>query len=58
MLSGTGLSDNSFLAHLFRKKYLPDGVVDFVGAGMVQVFALEIEPATVTLAHSLGVLER
>ena len=35
MLAGPGFSDYSFLAHSFRKKSLPDGIIYLVGTGMI-----------------------
>src|SRR3990172_8771801 len=42
VLAGTGLGDDAALAHVAREQGLADGVVDFVRAGVVQVFALQI----------------
>ena len=58
MLSGTRFGDDACLAHLLRQQNLADGVVDFVCARMVEVLALEVELASILLAHSSGVVER
>ena len=42
MLPRTGLGDDAGLAHALGEQNLADGVVDLVRAGVVQVFALEI----------------
>ena len=42
MLAGAGFGDNALLAHAKRQEGLADGVVDLVCAGVVEVFALEI----------------
>ncbi len=41
VLSGTCFRDDALLAHAQSEKGLADGVVDFVSAGMSEVFALE-----------------
>ena len=43
VLAGPGLGDDPLLAHPRRQHHLADRVVDLVGAGVVQVFALEID---------------
>ena len=43
MLAGAGFGDDAGLAHAPGKEDLADGVVDFVGAGVEQVFALEVD---------------
>jgi len=40
MLARAGFGDDARLAHLCGEKALADGVVDFVRAGVEQVFAL------------------
>ncbi len=42
MLSGAGLGDHPALVHASCQQNLAQRVVDFVGAGVQQVFALEI----------------
>ena len=49
--------DDAFLAHGPRQEDLPEGVVDLVCSGVVQVFALQVEPAAVFLAHAPGKVE-
>ena len=57
MLSGTRLGDDAFLTHLLCQEYLTDGVVNFVSTGVVQIFALQIQLATVFLTHALCQIE-
>ena len=58
MLACSGLCNNSGLSHLFRKKTLPDTVIDLVGSGMVQIFSLEIDLRTAEIfRHLLRVVE-
>ena len=42
VLPGAGFSDHAMLAHAFDQQALTDAVVYFVGAGVQQVFALQI----------------
>ena len=42
MLAGARLRDQSPFAHPPGEKRLPQGVVDLVGAGVVEVFALQV----------------
>src|SRR5258706_13401452 len=42
MLPSASLGDDAFFAHAFGEQSLADGVVDFVSAGVVEIFALEI----------------
>ena len=58
VLSGSGFGNDAGLAHLLGHENLTDGVVDFVCTGMVQVLALQIELASVLLAHALGIIKR
>ena len=55
MLTGTGLSDESGLAHSFRQKCLPEHIVDLVRAGVIQVFSLQqkAKPELLTKAVTL-----
>ena len=39
VLAGAGFGDDAPLAHPLREQNLPGGVVDFVRAGVIQVFA-------------------
>ena len=43
MLAGTRLGDDAALAHSLRQQNLSEGIVDFVRAGVEQVFALQID---------------
>ena len=58
MLTGSCLSDNAGLAHLLCHQNLADGIVDLVCSCMVQVLTLQIELATIFLAHAFGIIER
>ena len=58
VLTSTRLSDDASLAHLLRHQNLTDGIVDLVRTGMVQVLTLQIQLASVLLAHALGIIER
>jgi len=42
VLSGAGFGHNALFAHFARQQRLPQRVVDFMRAGVVQVFTLEI----------------
>ena len=55
VLAGAGFGDHAALAHPQREQRLAERVVDFVGAGVVEVFALEPDlSAAALLAQSLG----
>ena len=54
MLTCTCLGHNACLAHALGYQDLPDGIVDLVGTGMVEVLALQIELAAISLAHTFG----
>ena len=41
MLSCSGFGDDPALSHPYRQQRLPERVVDLVGAGVVEVFALQ-----------------
>ena len=43
VLAGAGLGDHAALAHPHGQQRLAERVVDLVGAGVVQVFALQID---------------
>ena len=43
VLAGAGFGDDAVLAHAAREQGLADAVVDLVGAGVEQVFALEVD---------------
>ena len=59
VLAGAGLGDHALLAHAQREQRLAERVVDLVGAGVIEVFALEIDlrPAAF-VAQPLGVIQR
>ena len=59
VLAGAGLGDHPRLVHPLGQHDLADGVVDLVGAGVVQVLALQVDlgPAGV-FREPLGVKER
>ena len=63
MLASAGLGDDPLLAHTKGKQSLAQGVIDLVGTGVVQVFALEPDArsplgAAVVLAQPLGFIKR
>src|SRR5690606_10017569 len=43
VLSGAGLGDDPLRSETFRQQGLADGVVDLVGAGVAEVFPLEVD---------------
>ena len=43
VLAGSGLGDEFLLSHVFGQKSLAHAVVEFVGAGMVQVLPLQVD---------------
>ena len=54
VLAGTCLGDDTVFAHAACKEDLPDGIIDFVCSGVVEVFPLEIEGAAVTFRQPAG----
>jgi hypothetical protein len=59
VLAGAGLGDDARLAHALGQQGLADDVVDLVRAGVVQVFALEVDlRAAGDLGPALGVVDR
>ena len=57
VLAGAGFGDDARLAHALGEHGLADDVVDLVGAGVVQIFALEEDlRATHFAAHAFGVV--
>ena len=42
MLAGSRFRDDARLAHFSGQQNLSNGVIDFVGAGMTEVFTLEV----------------
>jgi len=59
MLPGAGLGDHPSLAHTHCQQGLAKGVVNFVGAGVVEIFPLQVDlRATVVFCEPLGKVER
>ena len=59
MHARAGLGDDALLAHALGQQSLADGVVDLVRAGMVKVFALQVDlRAAQALRQALGVIDR
>jgi hypothetical protein len=59
MLAGAGFGDDAGLAHALGEQDLADAVVDLVRAGVVQLFALEIDlGAAEMLRQAFGEIER
>jgi hypothetical protein len=59
VLAGTGLGDHALLAHALGEQRLADGVVHLVRAGVVEVFALEVDLRTAQLFRpALGMVDR
>ncbi len=59
MHAGAGLGDDALFAHPLGQQDLADAVVDLVRAGVVQVFALEVDlGAAEVLTQALGVIQR
>ena len=57
MLSGPGLGNDALLSHSLGKQGLSQGIVDLVGAGVKQVFPLEVNLcAAQTITESLRVI--
>ncbi len=58
VLSGSGLGNQTTLAHLLRKQRLPQHVVDLMRAGVVKILPLEINFGTIQVfRHLLRVVE-
>ena len=53
VLSGAGLGDEPGFSHLFRQQRLAQYVVDLMGAGVVQIFPLEVDFCTTQVAGHL-----
>jgi hypothetical protein len=58
MLPRSGFGQKARLSHPFRQQPLPQGVVDLVRAGVVEVLPLEVDLAAEDLAQVRGVVER
>ena len=59
VLAGAGLGDDALLAHALGEQALAEGVVDLVGAGVEEVFALEVDlGAAEFFGEALGEVER
>ena len=59
VLTGPGLSDHARFTHAFREHGLTDRIVDLVRAGVVQVFAFEVDlRAPLLTAHACCVVNR
>ena len=59
VLPGAGLRDDAALAHAHGEQALAEAVVDFVRAGVQQVFALEVNArAAQVFAQARGKLQR
>ncbi len=59
VLAGAGFRDDARLVHFYGEQALADGVVDFVRAGVEQVFALEVDArAAEMFREALGELQR
>ena len=56
MLTSTCLGNDTSLAHLLCHEYLTNSIVNLMGTCMIQVFTLQIELATILLAHSLSIV--
>ena len=58
VLAGAGLGDDPPLAHPLGQQRLAERVVDLVGAGVVEVLALEVDRVAGGLAQPRGAVER
>ena len=59
VLTGAGLRDNTGLAHLLGEQALCQRVVDFVGTGMIEILALEINLcAAQILGHLVCIVQQ
>ena len=57
VLSCAGFGYDACLAHFPCKENLSEGVVNLVCAGVVEVFSLQIEPASIPFGHASCVVE-
>jgi hypothetical protein len=58
VLSCSGFGNDPFFTQALRDQYLTDGIIDLMGAGMVQVFPLQVNIGTVMLAQPFSKIER
>ncbi len=59
VLARAGLGDDARLAHALGEEHLPDGIVDFVRAGVEQILALQINfRAAEFLGEAFGEIKR
>ena len=58
MLAGAGFGNHPAFAHAEGQHRLAERVVDFVGAGVIQILALQIDLRPPALAEPLGVIQR
>ena len=59
MLAGAGLGDEFLLAHVFGQQAFAHAVVKLVGAGVVQIFSLEIDPGAANFfGKAFAVIDR
>jgi hypothetical protein len=59
VLSCSGLRDDTRLSHSFGQQHLTHSVVNLVGAGVVQIFTLEVDSCSTTLlGQTFGKIER
>jgi hypothetical protein len=54
MLACAGFGDDAWLAHLYSEKALADGVIYFVGAGVQQIFALQVDARAAEFGGETG----
>lgn len=58
VLAGSGFGDETLLAHVFGEKGFAHAMVELVGAGVVQVFALEVDASAVGFGKALAIVDR
>ena len=59
MLPRAGFGYDAMFAHVLGQQGLPEGVVDLVGAGMGQVFTLQVDSGAAEVAGEvLGEIQR
>ena len=54
MLAGAGFGDHAGFTHAFGHQALADGIVDFVGTRVIQIFPLEIDLCSTDLLGQSG----